>query len=154
LHLQNVLENAMNNFSNLLPCNLSHYHPSFQNAIQVHFTPFVFPNNFRCQRRPLIMSSWSFYDCWSWKVIASADDKEEIFELLIVNTKVTPWTNQQWQKSTVKCSVKKSKCAGFQLSRLSFLHQICAMCRGWVKGATQLYTSKKECNKLDVTAAQ
>jgi hypothetical protein len=38
---------------------------------------------------------------------------------------------------------------------LVFLHQIRAACRGWlVKDATQLRTFKKECNKLDLTAAR
>jgi hypothetical protein len=52
-----------------------------------------------------------------------------------------------------KFVVKKSKCAGLD-QEISF----CAPNRGnlaWlVKGATQLCTSKKECNKLDLTADQ
>jgi hypothetical protein len=56
--------------------------------------------------------------------------------------------------------VKKSNCAGLaqEIGFSIFLHQIRAACRGWwkeqVEGATQLCTSKKGCNKLDLTSAE
>jgi hypothetical protein len=54
---------------------------------------------------------------------------------------------------TVKCIVKKSKCAGLTQEIGFSAPNLCSL--PWlVKGATQLCTSKKKCNKLDLTAAQ
>ncbi len=48
---------------------------------------------------------------------------------------------------------KKAKCAGLAQEIDFFAPNSCSL--PWlVKGATQLCTSKKECNKLDLTAAQ
>ncbi len=57
---------------------------------------------------------------------------------------------------TVNFIVETSKCVGLAAQeKLVFLHQIRAACLLWlVKGATQLRTSRKECNKLHLTAAQ
>jgi hypothetical protein len=49
--------------------------------------------------------------------------------------------------------VKKSKCASLAQEIGFFAPNVCSL--PWlVKGATQLFTSRKECNKLDLTAAQ
>jgi hypothetical protein len=49
--------------------------------------------------------------------------------------------------------VKKSKFAGLAQETGFFAPNSCSL--PWlVKGTTQLCTSKKECNKLDLTAAQ
>jgi hypothetical protein len=54
---------------------------------------------------------------------------------------------------TVKFIVTKSKCAGLDQEIGFFASNSCIL--PWlVKGATQLCTSKKECNQLDLTAAQ
>ncbi len=54
---------------------------------------------------------------------------------------------------TVKFIAKKSKCAGLAQEIGFSAPNLCSL--PWlVKGATQLCTSKKECNKLDLTAAQ
>ncbi len=52
LHLWNVFENAMNIFSNFLPGNVLHYHPSFQKQYKFISHPLCFQTNFvvnRCQ---------------------------------------------------------------------------------------------------------
>jgi hypothetical protein len=54
---------------------------------------------------------------------------------------------------TGKCIVKKSKRAGLTQEIGFSAPNLCSL--PWlVKGATQLCTSKKKCNKLDLTAAQ
>jgi len=54
---------------------------------------------------------------------------------------------------TVKFIGRKSQCAGLALEIVFSAPNSCSL--PWlVKGATQLCTSKKECNKLDVTATQ
>jgi len=54
---------------------------------------------------------------------------------------------------TVKFIAKKSKCAGLAQEMGLSAPNICSL--PWlVKGGTQLCTSHKECNKLDLTAAQ
>jgi len=54
---------------------------------------------------------------------------------------------------TVKFIAKKSKCAGLAQEIGFSAPNSCSL--PWlVKGATHLGTSKKECNKLDLTAAQ
>jgi hypothetical protein len=53
----------------------------------------------------------------------------------------------------VKFIAKESKCAGLAQEIGFSAPNSCSL--PWlVKGATQLCTSKKECNKLDLTAAQ
>jgi hypothetical protein len=52
-----------------------------------------------------------------------------------------------------KFILKKSKCANFAQEIGFFALNSCSL--PWlVNGATQLCTSKKECNKLDLTMAQ
>jgi hypothetical protein len=52
-----------------------------------------------------------------------------------------------------KTYCEKSKCAGLAQEIGFSAPNLCGL--PWlVKGATQLCTSKKECNKLDLTAAQ
>jgi len=54
---------------------------------------------------------------------------------------------------TVKFIVKQSKCAGSAQEIDFSAPNLCNL--PWlVKGAIQLYTSKKKCNKLNLTAAQ
>jgi len=54
---------------------------------------------------------------------------------------------------TVQSIVKKSKCAGLAPEIGFSAPNLCSL--PWlVKGTTQLCTSKKKCNKLDLTAAQ
>jgi hypothetical protein len=54
---------------------------------------------------------------------------------------------------TVKFIVKKSKCVSLAQEIGFSAPNLCSL--PWlVKGATQLCTSKKECNKLDLTVAQ
>jgi hypothetical protein len=53
----------------------------------------------------------------------------------------------------VKFIVKKSKCAGFA-QEIGFSAPNSCSLPPLVKGATQLCTSKKECNKLDLIATQ
>ncbi len=54
---------------------------------------------------------------------------------------------------TVQFIVTKTKCAGLAQEIGFFIPDSCRL-RWLVKRATQLCTSKKECNKLDLTAAQ
>jgi hypothetical protein len=54
---------------------------------------------------------------------------------------------------TVKFIVKKSKCASLA-QEIGFSAPNSYSLPWLVKGATQVCTSKKECNKLDLTAAQ
>jgi hypothetical protein len=54
---------------------------------------------------------------------------------------------------TVQFIVKKSKCAGLP-QETGFVSPNSWSLQWLVKGATQLCTSKKECDKLDLTAAQ
>jgi hypothetical protein len=49
--------------------------------------------------------------------------------------------------------VKKSKCSGFS-QEIGFSAPNSRSLPWLVKGTTQMCTSKKECNKLDLTAAQ
>jgi hypothetical protein len=56
---------------------------------------------------------------------------------------------------TIKFVAKKSKCAGFAQEIGFFCTQIRAGCPWLVKGVqTGVCTSKKECNKLELTVAQ
>jgi hypothetical protein len=54
---------------------------------------------------------------------------------------------------TVQFIVKKSKCASLA-QEIGFSAPNSCTLPSLVKGATQVSTSKKECNKLDLTAAQ
>jgi len=54
---------------------------------------------------------------------------------------------------TIKFIVKKSKCAGLA-QEIGFSAPNLYSLPWLVKGTTQLCTSKKECKKLDLTAAQ
>ncbi len=64
----------------------------------------------------------------------------------------SPTVLSMWLQ-TIKFIVKKSKCASLAQEIGFFAPNVCSL--PWlVKGATQLCTSRKECNKLDLTAAQ
>jgi hypothetical protein len=65
--------------------------------------------------------------------------------------KASPPVLSMWLQ-TVKSIVKMSKCACLD-QEIDFLAPNLCSLPCLVKGATQLCTSKKECNKLDLTAA-
>ncbi len=66
--------------------------------------------------------------------------------------RASPTVLSMWLQ-TVKFIEKKSKCAGLAQEIGFSAPNLCRL--PWlVKGATQLCTSKKECNKLDLTATQ
>ncbi len=64
----------------------------------------------------------------------------------------SPLVLNMWLQ-TVKFIAEKSKCAGLAQEIGFFAPNLCIL-RWLVMGATQLCTSRKECNKLDLTAAQ
>jgi hypothetical protein len=71
---------------------------------------------------------------------------------IILSLRASPTVLSMWLE-TVKFSVKKSKCAGLAQEIGFSAPNLCSLM--WlVKGATQLCTSQKECNKLHLTAAQ
>jgi hypothetical protein len=66
--------------------------------------------------------------------------------------RASPTVLSMWLQ-VVKFIEKKSKCAGLA-KEIGFSAPNSSSLPWLVKGATQLCTSKKECNKLDLTAAQ
>jgi hypothetical protein len=62
-------------------------------------------------------------------------------------------TGAQYVTPDRKIIVKKPKCAGLA-QEIGFSALNSSSLPWLVNGATQLCTSKKECNKLDLTAAQ
>jgi hypothetical protein len=75
--------------------------------------------------------------------------------VLVVNifvVRASPRVLSMWLQ-TVQFIVKKSKCAG-SAHEIGFSGTKFVQIPWLVKGATQRCTSKEECNKLDLTAAQ
>jgi hypothetical protein len=66
--------------------------------------------------------------------------------------RASPTVLSMWLQ-TVKFIAKKSKCAGL-IQEIGFSAPNSCSFQRLVKGATELCTSKKECKKLDLTAAQ
>ncbi len=66
--------------------------------------------------------------------------------------KTSPLVLNMWLQ-TVKFIVRKSKCAGLA-QEIGFPAPNSCTLQWLVKGAPQVWTSKKECNKLDLTAPQ
>ncbi len=72
--------------------------------------------------------------------------------LPLLSLRASPPVQSMWLQ-TVKFIVKKSKCAGLA-QEIGFFTPNSSSLPWLVKGVTQLCTSRKEGNKLDLTAAQ
>jgi hypothetical protein len=93
---------------------------------------------------------------WAWYRLTSNQSRQFFCTRSITNlytrVRASPPVHSMWLH-TVKFIAKKSKCAGLVQEISFFAPNLCSF-QWLVNGTTQLWTSKKECNKLNLTAPQ